>query len=70
MVAGIGKRGFVVNPRSLSLTAASSDTFRMLRHHFSETALGTLTDFLTQGKESLVVNSIPGCRRDLRPQPI
>jgi hypothetical protein len=47
MVAGIGKRGFVVNPRSLGLTAASSDTFRLLRHHFSVTALDTLADFLT-----------------------
>jgi hypothetical protein len=27
--------------------AASSDTFRLLRHHFSVTALDTLADFLT-----------------------
>src|SRR4030095_1739018 len=27
--------GFVVNPRSLGLTAASFDTFRLLRHRFS-----------------------------------
>jgi hypothetical protein len=41
MVAGIGKRGFVVNPRSLGLT----------RVPFLEKALDTLADFLTQGRK-------------------
>jgi len=51
MVGGIGKRGLVVNSRSLGLTAASSDTFGCWANHFSETALGTLADFLTQGRK-------------------
>jgi hypothetical protein len=29
------------DPRSLVLLPRVSDTFRLLRHHFSETALGT-----------------------------
>jgi hypothetical protein len=51
MVAGIGKRGFVVNPRSLVVQPRVPTLFGCCANHFSETALGTLADFLTQGRK-------------------
>jgi hypothetical protein len=60
MVAGIGKRGLVVNPRSLVVLPRVPTLFDCCANHFSETALGTLADFLPQGRKVWSFIRLPG----------